>query len=186
MRGSKNLQIHFSIVNLQKTVRLRLKAHTAAHRKQDSMMKEYTFKIISAAILCLALASCSKYEGGWGGGYGNGSWQGPTEPVNAIIGTWSATLHDGNEETTVTWTFNANDSAVKRVTVSLGSNTISDDSSEYSYELEDDTLILISKGTVVATYHVEISGNNMRMGNEESGYLDYTKEFQAIPLDFME
>ena len=106
--------------------------------------------------------------------------------MNAIIGTWSATLHDGGKETTVTWTFNANDSAVKRVTVSLGSNTISDDSSEYSYEFEDDTLILISKGVVEATYHVEISGNNMRMGNEESGYLDYTKEFQAIPLDFMQ
>lgn len=109
--------------------------------------------------------------------------------VAEILGSWEEThVKPGDKTTTevvTTWTFNADKTAIEHVeafvtTSYTKKNKILDMTFGFTYEYNGKKVKLTSTDPSVkepvSYYNVEISGNKMRMGNEEGGYFNLTKK----------
>ena len=109
--------------------------------------------------------------------------------VTEILGSWEETHVKSGDKTTTevvtTWTFNADKTATEHVeafvtTSYTKKNKILDMTFGFTYEYNGKKVKLTSTDPSVkepvSYYNVEISGNKMRMGNEEGGYFNLTKK----------
>ena len=109
--------------------------------------------------------------------------------VAEILGSWEETHVKSGDKTTTevvtTWTFNADKTATEHVeafvtTSYTKKNKILDMTFGFTYEYNGKKVKLTSTDPSVkepvSYYNVEISGNKMRMGNEEGGYFNLTKK----------
>lgn len=106
-----------------------------------------------------------------------------------ILGSWEEThVKSGDKSTTevvTTWTFNADKTATEHVEAFVSTsytkkNKILDMTFGFTYEYNGKKVKLTSTDPSVkepvSYYNVEISGNKMRMGNEEGGYFNLIKK----------
>lgn len=124
--------------------------------------------LLLALLPIFVLSSCSKDE------------DEPTIDYTPIIGSWSETMEDSAEYISMTleiiWSFNTDKSASQRVLVKLNDYTMEDVTNIYSYVYNGKSIIFKTKDNRTFEYDVSVSGNKMKLGNNEDGYFDLTKK----------
>ena len=101
---------------------------------------------------------------------------------NEIIGSWSeVTVSEGGDYVSMTleiiWTFNQNNTASQRVIARLNDYVFEDITNTYSYIYDGlSSITFTDANNRVWTYTIEVDGNKMRLGNEEDGYFNLTKQ----------
>lgn len=131
-------------------------------------MKKYLSMTLLLTAMFLTFSSCSKDEE-------------ENNPINypSIIGSWSDISETPGEYVTtyleVMWTFNSNNTATQRLILKLNDVTSRDVSLSFTYEYKGSTIILKNDKTTI-NYNISISGNKMKLGNEEDGYFNLTKK----------
>lgn len=101
---------------------------------------------------------------------------------NEIIGSWSeVTVSEGGDYVSMTleiiWTFNQNNTASQRVIARLNDYVFEDITNTYSYTYDGlSSITFTDANNRVWTYTIEVNGDKMRLGNEEDGYFNLTKQ----------
>lgn len=100
---------------------------------------------------------------------------------NEILGSWSEVTVEEGDYGSVTleiiWTFNSNNTASQQVIASLNDYVFKDVTNTYSYVYDGQSSITFTDANnKVWTYNIEVSGNKMRLGNEENGYFNLTRK----------
>lgn len=127
-------------------------------------------KLFVHLLLCVAgvlvFSSCSKEK----------SEQNNYPP---IVGTWyDISTTEGeyvSSSLELSWTFNENNTAIERIVMKINDITMRDESLNFTYRYDGKTISLIGEQSTLE-YNVEITGNTMRLGNDESGYFTLTKK----------
>ena len=127
-------------------------------------MKRLFLLILS---LSLFVSSCTKEET-------------KTYDNSKIIGSWAETIIEDDSEYLSTtsmliWTFYANNTATERITLEMNGVTMVDKTLHFSYEYKGSTIKLTSESGNVIEYEISVSGNTMRLGNQEYGYFNLKK-----------
>ena len=127
-------------------------------------MKRLFLLILS---LSLFVSSCTKEET-------------KTYDNSKIIGSWAETIIEDDSEYLSTtsmliWTFYANNTATERITLEMNGVTMVDKTLHFSYEYKGSTIKLTSESGNVIEYEISVSGNTMRLGNQEDGYFNLKK-----------
>lgn len=127
-------------------------------------MKRLFLLILS---LSLFVSSCTKEET-------------KTYDNSKIIGSWAETIIEDDSEYLSTtsmliWTFYANNTATERITLEMNGVTMVDKTLHFSYEYKGSTIKLTSESGNVLEYEISVSGNTMRLGNQEDGYFNLKK-----------
>ena len=73
------------------------------------------------------------------------------------------------------WTFYANNTATERITLEMNGITMVDKTLHFSYEYKGSTIKLTSESGNISEYEISVSGNTMRLGNQEDGYFNLKK-----------
>lgn len=100
---------------------------------------------------------------------------------NEILGSWSEVSVSEGDYVSMTmeiiWTFNSNNTASQQVIASLNDYVFKDVTNTYSYVYDGHSFITFTDANnKVWTYSIEVSGNKMRLGNEEDGYFNLTRK----------
>ena len=100
---------------------------------------------------------------------------------NEIIGSWSEVSVTEEEYISMTleiiWTFNRNNTASQQVILSLNDYIFKDLTNTYSYEYDGESYITFTNVDNDAwTYEIEVTGDYMRLGNEEDGYFNLRRK----------
>lgn len=127
-------------------------------------MKRLFLLILS---LSLFVSSCTKEET-------------KTYDNSKIIGSWAETIIEDDYEyvsstSMLIWTFYANNTATERITLEMNGVTMVDKTLHFSYEYKGSTIKLTSESGNVSEYEISVSGNTMRLGNQEDGYFNLKK-----------
>lgn len=127
-------------------------------------MKRLFLLILS---LSLFISSCTKEET-------------KTYDNSKIIGSWAETIIEDDYEyvsstSMLIWTFYANNTATERITLEMNGVTMVDKTLHFSYEYKGSTIKLTSESGNVSEYEISVSGNTMRLGNQEDGYFNLKK-----------
>lgn len=124
--------------------------------------------LIMASVVCV-FSSCSKEE--------------ELEYFNKseIYGSWSETSYSPGDylslETKVTWSFYPNNTATERVTLKMNGITTRDVTVNFTYTYsKKNSIVLKSDNGNTSNYYVYVTGNKMRLGNDENGYFDLIKD----------
>lgn len=109
--------------------------------------------------------------------------------LSEILGSWAYTYTKSSDKTTTevvaTWTFKANKTATERVeayatTIYNDRTKVIDETMEFTYEYNGRQIILHSTMPGVENpttyYNVTVKGKTMRLGNDEEGYFELTKQ----------
>ena len=125
--------------------------------------------------MCLSFTACSNDED---------DELGKEQNRNEILGSWSEVERTTEEndygsitvELEIIWTFNRDNTASQRVIASFNDYVFEDITNSYSYVYDGvSSITFTAANNKVWTYTVEVNGNKMRLGNEESGYFNLTK-----------
>lgn len=127
-------------------------------------MKRLFLLILS---LSLFVSSCTKEET-------------KTYDNSKIIGSWAETIIEDDYKyvsstSMLIWTFYANNTATERITLEMNGVTMVDKTLHFSYEYKGSTIKLTSESGNVSEYEISVSGNTMRLGNQEDGYFNLKK-----------
>ena len=127
-------------------------------------MKRLFLLILS---LSLFVSSCTKEET-------------KTYDNSKIIGSWAETIIEDDYKyvsstSMLIWTFYANNTATKRITLEMNGVTMVDKTLHFSYEYKGSTIKLTSESGNVSEYEISVSGNTMRLGKQEDGYFNLKK-----------
>lgn len=100
---------------------------------------------------------------------------------NEILGSWREVSVSEGDYVSMTieiiWTFNSNNTASQQVIASLNGYVYKDVTNTYSYVYDGHSSITFKDANNKAwTYSIEVSGNKMRLGNEENGYFNLTRK----------
>lgn len=130
------------------------------------------FNCITAITAILTLGSCD--SGDWESGRN-------PNPLNEIIGSWSEASVAEEEYVSMTleiiWTFNRNNTASQQVILSLNDYIFKDVTNTYSYEYDGESYITFTNVDNDAwTYEIEVTGDYMRLGNEDDGYFNLRRK----------
>lgn len=124
-------------------------------------------KILGLLVISCLVLSCSKEK---------------TEQsyLYDIIGTWSEISTTEGEyistTTEVSWTFNIDDTATERLVLKMNDVSFCDELMHFSYHYDGRRTIHFTGNKSSFTYNVAVNGNAMRLGNEEDGYFNLTKQ----------
>ena len=127
-------------------------------------MKKLLLLIIS---LSLFASSCTKEDT-------------KTYDHSKIVGAWAETIIEDDYEyvsstSMLIWTFYANNTATERITIEMNGITMVDKTLHFSYEYKGSTIKLTSESGNISEYEISVSGNIMRLGNQEDGYFNLKK-----------
>ena len=127
-------------------------------------MKRLFLLILS---LSLFVSSCTKEET-------------KTYDNSKIIGSWAETIIEDDYKyvsstSMLIWTFYANNTATERITLEMNGVTMVDKTLHFSYEYKGSTIKLTSESGNVSEYEISVSGNTIRLGNQEDGYFNLKK-----------
>lgn len=141
------------------------------------MKKTFSIFAIFAIAVITMFTSCSSDDND------------PKADLSEILGSWSSTSTESSEKTTTdvvtTWTFNANKTATERVeayitTIYTSKKKVIDKTMGFTYEYDGKQIVLHSTMSGVENptsyYNVTVKGNTMRLGNDEGGYFNLTKQ----------
>lgn len=96
-----------------------------------------------------------------------------------ILGSWSETKTVEEDYLSMTmeiiWTFNENNTASQEIILRLNNAIYKDITNNYSYNYDGNRITFSDKNNKVWTYEIQVSNNNMKLGNEEDGYFNLTK-----------
>ena len=96
-----------------------------------------------------------------------------------ILGSWSETKLIEEDYLSMTmeiiWTFNENNTASQEIILRLNNSIYKDITNNYSYNYDGSHITFTDKNSKVWTYEIQVSNNNMKLGNEEDGYFNLTK-----------
>lgn len=100
---------------------------------------------------------------------------------NEILGSWNEVTVEEGDYASVTleiiWTFNSNNTASQQVIASLNDYVFENVTNTYSYVYDGQSSITFTDANNrVWTYSIEVSGNNMKLGNEEDGFFNLTRK----------
>lgn len=124
-------------------------------------------KILSLLVISCLVLACSKET---------------TEESNLynIIGTWSeiSTTEGEYISTTIetSWTFNMDNTATERVVFKMNDVSFRNELMNFRYQYDGHSTIHFTGDKSSFTYNVAVNGNTMRLGNEEDGYFNLTKQ----------
>ena len=97
-----------------------------------------------------------------------------------ILGTWSETKIVEEDYLAVTmeiiWNFEKDNTAYQRVILSLNGYTFKDVTNNYSYIYDGKIITFTDTNNKSWDYEVYVTGNNMKLGNEEDGFFNLTKK----------
>ena len=136
---------------------------------------KYLSLILFSAVMCLSFTACSNEED---------DELEKEQNRNEILGSWSEveTTTEENDYGSITveleiiWTFNQNNTASQRVIARFNDYVFEDVTNSYSYVYDGvSSITFTDANNKVWTYTIEVKGNKMRLGNEESGYFNLTK-----------
>ena len=127
-------------------------------------------KIFGLMLLCATMVgfvSCEKDEGNASEGY------------PSIIGTWSQLIGSSSGDnatidTEVVWIFRENNTATEQLLIIMNGTVVKTQNLQFTYTYYG-TYIDLKNDKTTIRYNVSISGNTMRLGNDESGYFNLTK-----------
>ena len=127
-------------------------------------MKKLLLLIIS---LSLFASSCTKEDT-------------KTYDNSKIVGSWAETIIEDDYEyvsstSMLIWTFYANNTATERIVLEMNGITMVDKTLHFSYEYKGSTIKLTSESGNIPEYEISVSGNTMRLGNQEDGYFNLKK-----------
>jgi len=136
------------------------------------------FKNLSLLLLCtvmsLSFTACSKDD--------DENEIKKEQAKREILGSWSEVIDIGEGDyisgmLEIIWTFNYNNTASQQVIASLNDYVFKDVTNTYSYVYDGQSSITFTAtNNKVWTYSIEVSGNTMRLGNEEDGYFNLTRK----------
>lgn len=124
-------------------------------------------KILSLLVISCFALSCSKEE---------------TEQSNLynIIGTWSEISITEGEYISATigvsWIFNIDNTATERLVLKMNDVSFRDELMNFRYQYDGRSTIYFTGDKSSFIYNVNVNGNTMRLGNEENGYFNLTKQ----------
>lgn len=132
-------------------------------------MKKSLFICMAALMVSLTfLSSCSK----------DGE-EDNVENYPSIIGSWSEFSDMSGEYVSgtieVIWTFKTDNTATQQVILKMNGTTMRDKSNSFSYVYKGSTITLKGESRTFE-YEISVSGNKMKLGNEEDGYFNLTKK----------
>ena len=132
-------------------------------------MKKFIAMMLVMASVMFVFSSCSKEE--------------PVEffDKSEIYGSWSETSYSpGNyvsSEMKLTWSFYPNNTATERLTLKMNGVTMKETTLNftYTYTKKNSIVLKSDKGNII-NYNVYVTGNKMRLGNDEDGYFELLKD----------
>lgn len=130
-------------------------------------MKKFVLFAIFATTLFAFSTSCSKDK------------ESGIESYPSIIGSWNDISKTDGEyvsiEAELIWTFNPNNNGTTRIIMTVNGSVMRDVSSNFTYDYKGN-YILIKNSETTLNYSISVSGNKMRLGNDENGYFNLTKK----------
>lgn len=96
----------------------------------------------------------------------------------AIYGTWSKTDFDssGQPSSKLSWSFYSNQTAKQQITLYLKGIVFMDQTLDFTYQYNNKNTVILKTSTgKILNYNVFINGRQMKLGNEEDGYFELTK-----------
>lgn len=100
-----------------------------------------------------------------------------------ILGSWNETKTVEEDFLSMTmeiiWTFNENNTASQEIILRLNYSIYKDITNNYSYQYDGTHITFSDKNNKVWTYEIQVSNNKMRLGNEEDGYFNLTKNISS-------
>ena len=98
-----------------------------------------------------------------------------------IYGSWSETSYSPGDyvssEMKLTWSFYPNNTATERVTLKMNGITMRDVTINFTYTYsKKNSIVLVSDKGNTINYNVYVTGNKMRLGNDEDGYFELLKD----------
>ena len=135
------------------------------------MKKVFGFMLLLATMM-LSFPSCSDDEA---------NELAEEQARKQILGSWNEVTAEEGDYASVTleiiWTFNSNNTASQQVIASLNDYVFKNVTNTYSYVYDGQSSItLTDANNRVWTYSVEVSGNNMKLGNKEDGFFNLTRK----------
>ena len=128
--------------------------------------------LILCAVICLLFTSCSEDD--------NVKEQENQQARNSILGSWSQVYDDEgeyvNSRLEVIWTFNSNNTASQQVIFIINDVVMKDVTNTYSYVYNGGTVITLKTSDRTWNYTIIVTGNKMKLGNDEDGYFDLTRK----------
>lgn len=129
--------------------------------------------LILCAVICLFFTSCSEDD--------KVKEQENQQARNSILGSWSEVSVDEGEYVKSTleiiWTFNSNNTASQQVVFKLNDVVMRDVTNTYSYVYNGGTAIMIKTPNRTLNYTIIVTGNKMKLGNDEDGYFNLTRKW---------
>lgn len=103
------------------------------------------------------------------------------QALNEILGIWNEVTVEEGDYASVTleiiWTFNNDKTASQQVIASLNDYVFKNVTNTYSYVYDGKSSITFTDTNKrVWTYSIEVSGNNMKLGNDEDGFFNLTRK----------
>ena len=127
--------------------------------------------LILCAVICLVTTSCSNDD--------DVKEQEKQQARNLILGSWSEVDIDEGEyvkySMEIIWTFKNDNTASQQVVLKLNDVVMRDVTNTYSYVYNGGTVIMLKTPDRAWYYTIIVTGNKMKLGNDEDGYFDLTR-----------
>lgn len=135
------------------------------------MKKVFGFMLLLATMM-VSFSSCSD---------GEENELTKEQALNEILGIWNEVTVEEGDYASVTleiiWTFNNDKTASQQVIASLNDYVFKNVTNTYSYVYDGKSSITFTDTNKrVWTYSIEVSGNNMKLGNDEDGFFNLTRK----------